>query len=366
MPFAKARCVKKQVFVSYAHADDEPFDEGAPGWVSFFVDKLKRAVARHPGGAEADFWMDHRLEPQRRVDDELKGRLRGSVVILSLISPRYIESEWCRKEMTTFVEEVGGGVSADRVFMVEVLPTEREEWHEAVRDLTPVYLWRNSLTSPEPKTLGWPVPDVRGDRDYWDEVNALASILARQLRELPPPAPATSAPEPAPPAAGVTEAAPAPAAMPAAFDAEGPLNVVIKADDPDQALASNAQTQLAELEVDGYLAPVMASGQNPAEFRKQSEDLLKSSHGVIVIYGAAPPSWVQAQYGDVRKLLALQRKGTWAGLVEAPPEPKAPHGLPPRGLMVLNCRQGIQKGELARFIQALRASMAPGAAGNGA
>jgi hypothetical protein len=199
--------------------------------------------------------MDHRLEPQRRVDDELTKRLRGSVVILSLISPRYFEPEWCRKEMDTFVTEVGGGVSTDRIFMVEVLPTERENWHAAVRDLSPVKLWQSGLTNPEPKTLGWPVPNVRADREY--------------------------------------------------------------------------------------LAPTMASGQNPAEFRQQFDAQLKSSHGVIVIYGTAPPNWVQAKYGDVRKVLALHRKGTWAGLMVAPPDPKAPHGLPLRSLMVLDCKQVV-------------------------
>lgn len=369
-----------QVFVSYAHADDEPLDDGVPGWASFFVDKLKRSAARQPGGAGIEFWMDHRLEPHRRVDDELRKRLRESAVILALLSPRYMESDWCRQEMATFVEEVGGGVSADRVFLVEALPTERPVWHPAIRDLTPVQFWASGLTNPEPMTLGWPLPDVRGDREYWKEINRLASILARQLRTLPeatPPVAATppvsaaangaSPGQPSPPAQRTVPAfaaQPAPPAQPTLPDA--PLTILINADAPDQSLALGTQAVLDELDADGYLAPVMAAGQNPGEFRIRFEERLKASHGVIVVYGEAPPTWVQAQYGDVRKVLALHRKGTWAGLMEGPPQAKAPHGLPPRGLMVLDCKQGLNKAELSRFVDALKAAAAQAAVGNGA
>ncbi len=140
--------VKRQVFVSYAHADNQPLDADFPGWVSAFVDKLGRTVARQAGGGAVEFWMDHRLEPQRRVDAELRRRIRESAVILAFVSPRYLESEWCGKEMAAFVAEVGGGVSADRVFLVEVLPTDRDAWHASMRDLSPVKLWADSLTHP--------------------------------------------------------------------------------------------------------------------------------------------------------------------------------------------------------------------------
>lgn len=349
--------VKHQVFVSYAHADNLPMDDDVPGWVSLFVDKLKRTVARQAGGAAAEFWMDHRLEPQRRVDDELRRRIHESAVILAFVSPRYLESGWCKKEMTTFVEEVGGGVSADRVFLIEVLPTEREAWHGAVRDLSPVKLWADSLTHPEPKTKGWPMPDPRGDRDYWDDVNYLASVLARQLKSLDPAAGSATAEAggkgtpPLPPSLPpLAPAAPTPEPV-----ANGPLNIVIHAaDDEDPRLVDVTQALLGDLDADAYLAPASSPGQTPAQHRAAVEQLLRGSHGVLVVYGTAPPSWVQSKHTEVRKLLAIERRGTWAGLLEGPPEPKLPHGLPPRGLMVLDCRKGPHKDELNRFVQALR------------
>lgn len=336
--------IRHQVFVSYAHADDLPIDTGMAGWVSQFVDKLGRGVARQGGGAAVEFWMDHRLEPQRRVDDELRSCIRDSAVILAFMSPRYLESAWCGQEMATFVAEVGGGQASDRVFLVEVLPTERGAWHVALRDLTAVPLWERSLTSPEPRTKGWPVPDPRGDRDFWNDVNDLATVLVRQLRVLGPNEP----PTPPRPSAAVQR-------PPEPLAADGVLSIVVHAaDDEDRQLVADTQALLGELDADAYLAPPISPGQSPADHRAAVEQLLRASQGVLVVYGAAPPSWVQSKHAEVRKLLVMERRGTWAGLLEGPPVPKLPHGLPPRGLMVLDCRQGPRKEELGRFVQALR------------
>lgn len=339
-----------QVFISYAHADNLPLDDGVPGWVSAFVDKLQRTVVRQSGGGAIEFWMDHRLEPQRRVDDELRRRIRESAVILAVMSPRYLESEWCQREMATFVQEVGGGVSADRVFMVELLPTERPRWHPQVQDLTAVKFWHAGLTQPEPQTLGWPLPDVKGDRDYWGEVNTLAARLARQLQTLP-----VNLPPPTPPALPTSSGSP-PAAptAPTAPAQGGPLTLLISTNEHDEPLAAEAQALLADLDADALISTPPAENEAPADYRANFETQLHESHGVIVVYGQAPRSWVQSKFGEIRKVLALARKGTWAGVLEGPPEPKVNHGLPPRGLMVLDCKQGMNKEALQRFLHALR------------
>lgn len=355
----------RQVFVSYAHADNLPMDEGIPGWVSLFVDKLSRVLARHANGPSISIWMDPKLEPQRRVGDELRRLVRESAVILAFISPRYLASPWCQQEMSTFVDEVGMGAAVDRVFMVEVLPTRREEWHAALRELTPVPLWDSSLTHPEPRTKGWPVPDPRADRGFWDDVNRLAGVLARQLQMLPlvedagadhpslQQAPASGPPIMALPLLG--ELAAATPIEGVGIPSAEVLNIVVHAaDDEDRQLVAQTQVLLGELDADAYLAPVMAPGQTPAQHRAAVEELLRASHGVLVVYGGAPPTWVQSKHAEVRKLLALERPGVWTALLEGPPEPKLPHGLPPRGLMVLDCHKGPQKEELGRFVQVLR------------
>lgn len=344
----------QRVFISYARADDEPKQGARDGWVSTFVANLESDVARQMGGDTVAFWMDPQLEPQRQVDQALRQRLGESDIVVALMSPRYLASAWCRGEMATFVDEVCGGHPADRVFIVELLPTDRGAWHAAVRGLTGLTFWTQSLRQPEAKTLGWPLPDVRGDRDYWDEVNALATRLARQLRErasVPQAAgvrPTVTAP--VAPVAGGMPVAPAPVPL----NPNGPLTLLISTNEHDEPLAAEAQALLADLDADALISTPPAENEAPADYRANFETQLHESHGVIVVYGQAPRSWVQSKFGEIRKVLALARKGTWAGVLEGPPEPKVNHGLPPRGLMVLDCKQGMNKEALQRFLHALR------------
>ena len=49
------------VFVSYAHADDvKPFGEEL-GWVTIFVEELKKVLRMKMGNPGPDVWMDHLL-----------------------------------------------------------------------------------------------------------------------------------------------------------------------------------------------------------------------------------------------------------------------------------------------------------------
>lgn len=68
--------------------------------------------------------------------DELHRRIVDSHVFLAFLSPAYLESSWCAQEMDTFVHLVGQGSGADRVFLVEIRPTESMDWHAGVRDFS--------------------------------------------------------------------------------------------------------------------------------------------------------------------------------------------------------------------------------------
>ena len=54
------------VFISYAHADDEPFSEGTAGWVTAFADRLRKSLSMRKGGGQIKVWIDHRSNPRSR------------------------------------------------------------------------------------------------------------------------------------------------------------------------------------------------------------------------------------------------------------------------------------------------------------
>lgn len=336
------------VFVSYAHADDEPFEPDADGWVTRFVANLEKSVRMQRGGKRVSLWMDHRLEPQRHVD-ELRRRIAESRVFLAFLSPGYLESPWCVQELDTFVSLVGLGSGADRVFLIEVRPTERSDWHAGVRDLIAIPFWHQRFSAPVAMPLGFPLPNPRGDAQYWEQINFLADALVRQIDRLPPAVPIVAA---APPSmSSITSAATQPAT-------DGELRIVINADAADAELGRKAQAVFDDLDVYATLAPAPLPTQPPAEYRRALETQLRDSHGVLIVYGSAPPTWVQAQHGFARRVLATERKGCWSALLDGPPADKPDHGLPARNLMMLDCRNGLHPEPLRAFVQTLRGGSA--------
>jgi len=132
------------------------------------------------------------------------------------------------------------------------------------------------------------------------------------------------------------------------------LSVVINADPLDRDLGKQTRDLLGALEVDATLAAEPIVTQEPAKYRRDLEALLEYNHGVLIIYGLAPPTWVQAQYAMARKVLATRDPKVWGALLEGPPEDKPEHGLKSRNLMVLDCRRGLSPDPLKGFVEKLR------------
>ncbi|WGS88112.1 toll/interleukin-1 receptor domain-containing protein [Methylomonas sp. UP202] len=338
---------KAQVFISYAHADNQTFDKGALGWVSNFVDHLTKAIPMKPGGKAVSCWMDHRLEPQRAVDETLRARIQESACIVAFMSPAYLSSPWCRLEMDLFINLVGGGKANNRVFLVELLETKREDWHHGIQSISVVQFWDKAINQPEPITLGWPEPDTKNDRKYWLELSNLASVLARQIQNLAPT-------EPPPQASETVADSASQAAQPTAA---GPLRLIINADVPDRELGRQARDlldKLDELNVEAVLAAEPAANQLPAEYRNHLETQLAESHGVLIVYGQAPASWAQAQYSLASKVMSCRSAPIWGGVLDGPPPDKPESGLPRRRLKILDCRNGGIDSELKGFVETLR------------
>ena len=489
-----------EVFVSYAHADNQVMVGRARGWVTTFADRLQKMVAQKPGGSGIKVWMDHRLEPQKAVDAALTERVGRAVCFLALMSPRYLESSWCREEMAGFVAR-HGGVAADRVFLVEMLPTERGTWHAGIQSITAMPFWSQAFEEPAPMTLGWPVP-LETDSNYWHKLNELAHFLASQLKagehrvvepvavqrrvwiadptdhvldawddlaaavrqqggdvlpsasgqypiaaeadfrsalgadlegadllvQLFGPHPGRKPAWAAAPlsrvqaevaqaiaarrgvpylawrspevvldaiasedhrklvtgsiacsfadlqskvsahlkALAATSGKPGPSVGAPTPGADAALTICVNADQPDRGLGEQVRDMLYdELGVDVNLAAPQTPDQSPALWRRDYEAQLQQSHGLVIVYGQAPPSWVQAQVQAAKKTLALARRGVWGAVLDGPPPGRPDHGVRSRSLMAIDCRAGLAREPLARFVDALRSDQVIAAGGVG-
>lgn len=166
------------VFVSYAHLDDQPPQELEEGWITVFVQELEKILSSKIG-RKPDVWMDHLLVENARVDAELGDRVRDSRTLILFMSPSYLNSDWCRKEIGNFLGLNSAHKNKESVFIVAVEETTREIWHSRLQALTPLYLYRKSKSGATER-LGYPRPS-NSDPEYWSQLTELAHLIKKQL-----------------------------------------------------------------------------------------------------------------------------------------------------------------------------------------
>src|SRR5262249_12249495 len=89
---------RPDLFISYARGDDQADAEGEVGWITTLKQKLENRLFR-PLGQNCDIWMDRRLATGSDLSRELEDRVRASALLLIVLSPGYLQSSWCEREM---------------------------------------------------------------------------------------------------------------------------------------------------------------------------------------------------------------------------------------------------------------------------
>jgi hypothetical protein len=119
------------VFISYAHIDNEPLTPDQKGWVTLFHRTLQTMLSQQIG-TKAGIWRDEKLRGNDIFSDEIVDQLPKTAALISVLTPRYLHSEWCTKEINEFCQRAlqTGGLVVDnksRVFKVIKTPIDREE-----------------------------------------------------------------------------------------------------------------------------------------------------------------------------------------------------------------------------------------------
>jgi hypothetical protein len=206
------------LFISYAHIDDlSPFGEGK-GWIDLLHERLSVLLAQALG-YEPRIWRDgHRLQGNDELSGAIGAGVTRSLLLVPVISPRYVQSDWCNREMEAFhaaqaqTEMPGSPAFRSRVFKVVKTPLPehlREREPVQIRNLIG-YQFYGEDESSGVLTEFSPAPT---DKQYWRTLGRLVSDIKQTLIELKhmPSAP-TQPSTPAPVAAPTSASAPAPAA----------------------------------------------------------------------------------------------------------------------------------------------------------
>lgn len=192
------------IFLSYAHIDNLPEREGEKGWVEQFERQLSVHLLKRFGEPVA-IWRDPKLARSQVFDQVIEEAVRGSGLMLSLITQPYLKSEYGAQEIKWFsakAEREGGLVvnSYLRILPVLLYNIPAEQWPESCKGTTAFSFYRA-----EGDELGWPMDPAseefqRALRQLVDEVHLVLTELGRSQpvveTEEPQAEPAGAAAEP--------------------------------------------------------------------------------------------------------------------------------------------------------------------------
>lgn len=91
------------LFISYAHVDNQSHVKGNDGWVDQFDRSLRICLSEAFGrNTSVGIWRDIRLPGNAILDPSIIQACRTSACLLCITSPGYVASEWCQNEYDTF------------------------------------------------------------------------------------------------------------------------------------------------------------------------------------------------------------------------------------------------------------------------
>jgi len=176
-----------EIFISYAHIDNEPLAEGQRGWVQLLEERLRKRLAQLLGEPPR-VWRDPKLQGNDEFSDILMHKISNVALLVSIISPRYLRSEWCVRELDEFCRNAAsqGGLTVSgksRVFKVAKTFTPRTGHPSQVQGLLGYEFYEYDETSGQAREFS-PEIDPNRDTRYWEKFEDLAWDIKQQIERL--------------------------------------------------------------------------------------------------------------------------------------------------------------------------------------
>ena len=122
------------LFISYAHIDNQPLAADKTGWISRFHESLDTLLSMRLGKS-VRIWRDDKLQGNDRFADEITDQFDRTAILVSVLSPRYLKSEWCNREVDEFCKRAQNQLFVEqkaRVFKIFKAPVDTEDTLPAI------------------------------------------------------------------------------------------------------------------------------------------------------------------------------------------------------------------------------------------
>ena len=178
---------KNDIFISYAHLDNIPVTDGDQGWVSGFHRSLFGFVTQYLG-KKPRVWRDTKLQGNGKFGPEIIEALEQAAVLVAILSPCYVVSDWCQREVQTFYDRASQSSNPcpvdQRMFKVLKFPWSQEhDEPNLLQELLGYRFYREDLASGKVKEIR---PDFGRvmEEEYKQKIADLAIEITQQLKAL--------------------------------------------------------------------------------------------------------------------------------------------------------------------------------------
>ena len=174
------------VFISYAHIDNATLQKDQEGWIGMLHRALELRLSMLLG-EDARIWRDQKLSGNDRFDHEIVDQLVKAAALVAVLSPRYVRSEWCRKEVESFrleAEKTLGETMGNRsrIFKVVKTPVPLESHPPVVQGLLGYdFFDRDAAGRPREYVRGF---GLEPEPEFWAKLDDLAYDLSQLLTGL--------------------------------------------------------------------------------------------------------------------------------------------------------------------------------------
>jgi hypothetical protein len=175
------------IFISYAHIDDESLIQNQKGWISEFHRALDIRLAQLLGRRPV-IWRDDSLQGNHVFDKQIVDQFSKVAIMISIITPRYVKSDWCIKEVDEFYNasqtNIGFTVSNKaRIFKVIKTPVLIEQHPEKISGVLGYEFYNTDPGTGRVKELSQSFGN-EAERLYWEKLDDLAHDISSFLESL--------------------------------------------------------------------------------------------------------------------------------------------------------------------------------------
>ncbi len=175
---------QKDIFISYAHIDDESLIASQKGWISEFHRALEIRLAQLLGRRPV-IWRDPSLQGNHIFDQQIVSQFSQVALMISILTPRYVKSEWCVREANEFYEacEKNLGFSLQnraRIFKVIKTPVRADLHPEKIQNVLGYEFYSTDPSSGRVKEFGQ-VFGQQSEIAYWEKLDDLANDICSFL-----------------------------------------------------------------------------------------------------------------------------------------------------------------------------------------